>query len=57
VGYGLLYLKEYKNIFDSLIVVIYFGLILLSIGAENTLLVKIRGVLRVVRVIVLVRYL
>lgn len=57
IGFGTLYLKSWTNVFDSFMVVLYLVLTLASLNSEQQTRVRLSGILKVCRVIVLVRYL
>ena len=58
LSFGLLYLKDYWNIFDLFIIIISVTFVLLDMFTDNTVLngiLKIRSVFRLLRIFILVR--
>lgn len=56
-GYGWMYLQTGVNIFDTCMVTVYLAVLIVTLKIDFETLYKIKGILRVIRVIVLVRYL
>lgn len=58
LSFGLLYLKDYWNIFDLVIIILSVAFVLLDMFTNNSVLsgiLKIRSIFRLLRIFILVR--
>ena len=55
IGYGYLYMKEWHHMVDALLLLVYVALLITEAQLSGVDQLKWRGILRIVRVIVIIR--